>query len=122
MFKSLCVVVNDFIEIDIFLTFDPEFVLRFGLPDLDYPRSNYVSSINGQQLVVAKTDVLLTPLQTSPQTIFFHMTLPTVEGIIEMTIFLLISLLRNNHWTVNPHPHPLDSSQHSKKKRKKNAL
>ncbi len=45
---------------NVLLTFDPKVIPRFGLPDPDYPRSNYVLAINGQQLVVAKTDVLLT--------------------------------------------------------------
>jgi hypothetical protein len=33
---------------------------RFGLPDRNYPRSNYVPTINGQLLLVTKIDVLLT--------------------------------------------------------------
>ncbi len=45
---------------DVLLIFDLKSDPRFGLPDLDYPRSNYVLIINGQHLVVAKIDVLLT--------------------------------------------------------------
>jgi hypothetical protein len=42
------------------LTFDPKSDPRFGFPDSDYPKSSYVLTIIGQQLVVAKFDVLLT--------------------------------------------------------------
>ena len=70
---------------DVLLTFDPDFVLRFGLPDPNYPRSDQVPTTIGQPLRVSKIDVPLTLMQTHKQThrqtIFFHMTLPTVEGI-----------------------------------------
>ncbi len=42
------------------MTFDPKSDPRFGFPDSDYPKSSYVLTIIGQQLVVAKFDVLLT--------------------------------------------------------------
>ena len=47
-------------DTDVLLTFDPTPDPRMGLLDSDYPRSNHVPLMNGQQLVVTKIDVLLT--------------------------------------------------------------
>ncbi len=44
---------------DVLLTFDAKSDPRFGLSDPDYLRSNYVPTINGQQLLAIKIDVLL---------------------------------------------------------------
>ena len=55
-------------KIDVLLTFDPNFVPRFGLPDPDYPRSDQVPTIIGHLLWFSKIDVLLTPMQTHTQT------------------------------------------------------
>jgi hypothetical protein len=45
---------------DVLFTFDLKSDSRFGLPDPDYPRPNYVPTINGQQLLATKIDVLST--------------------------------------------------------------
>ena len=55
-----------------------KFYDKFGLSNLDYLKSDQVSTNNGQLLRVYKIDVLLTPMHTHTQTSFFHMTLPTV--------------------------------------------
>ena len=44
-----------------------------------------------------KTDVLLTPVQTHTQTIFFHMTLPTVEGNYYLICSITVALNQMYH-------------------------
>jgi hypothetical protein len=97
------------LKIDVFFTSDPKSDPRFGLPDPDYLRSNYVLTINGQQLVVAKTDVLLTLTHTltdSHKLIFFHKTLPTVEGMKANKSPLLIILMTNGIFAYVIHIYP----------------
>ena len=55
--------------------------LIFGLPDLDYPGSDQVSTIVGHYYEFLKPMFFWPQMETNTQPIFFHMTLLTIEGI-----------------------------------------
>jgi len=77
-----------------FFDLSTRFVLKFRLPDLDYPRSDQVPTIVGHYYKFLKPMFFWPQMQTNTHTTyFFHMTLLTVEGIwsISFSFFLRIA-------------------------------